>query len=120
MQREITTIVLHHSQTPPGTPNADVLAMIDAAHRRMCHPIANAYGYHIAHHYLIYEDGTYHKTRPLSEVGAHTYDARVDQSSVSLCFIGDFTTASPSDRQYDTAIMLVRELRSRYPTARVV
>jgi N-acetylmuramoyl-L-alanine amidase len=112
--REINEIIIHCSATPEGKDYT--VADIDKWHK--------ARGFKcIGYHYVVYRDGTYHKGRDVSEVGAHCTGHNAN--SIGICYIGgvakDGKTAKDTrtDAQKKTLITLIRTMKSRYPKATV-
>lgn len=111
--RNIDKIIVHCSATPEG--RNFTVKDIDAWHRQQ--------GYKkIGYHYVIYLDGSIHKGREESEIGAHCkgYNA----SSIGICYIGgtdnngkakDTRTAA----QKEALIKLLKELKAKYPKAKI-
>lgn len=123
-------IIVHHSGvtvTREGKPIT--LEVLDNAHRRRDFGVYYwGRTYHIGYHYLIFADGRVEQGRPERCIGAHTFG---HNSTVGICLIGDFSTASnpdgenglpePTEAQMEALIKLSRELRTRYniPVERV-
>lgn len=69
----------------------------------------------IGYHYVITEDGARQAGRPEYWVGSHV--AKHNTLSVGICLIGreEFTA-----EQYGELVALLRELKGRYPQAKIV
>jgi len=99
-------IVVHCSDSPQG--RGDDAKTIHAWHLQR--------GWDgIGYHYVITEDGTRQAGRPEYWVGSHV--AKHNTLSVGICLIGreEFTP-----EQYSELVHLLRELKGRYPTAKIV
>ena len=99
-------IVVHCSDSPQG--RGDDAKTIHAWHLQR--------GWDgIGYHYVITEDGTRQAGRPEYWVGS--YVAKHNTLSVGICLIGrdEFTP-----EQYSELVSLLRELRGRYPQAKIV
>jgi N-acetylmuramoyl-L-alanine amidase len=112
--RKIDKIILHCSATPEG--RAVTVADIDRWHKER--------GFaKIGYHYVIYLDGSVHKGRDISEVGAHVTGQ--NSNSIGICYIGGLATdgKTPKDTRTDAQkaalTKLVGELKQKYPTATV-
>ncbi len=111
--RTIDKIILHCSATKEG--QHFTVEDIDRWHK--------ARGFaKIGYHHVIYLDGTVHKGRDESLIGAHClgHNAR----SIGVCFIGGLNAdGKPKDtrtpEQKAALIKLVAELKKRYPKATV-
>lgn len=111
----ITHIVVHYSATQRGKHHT--VADIDAWHR--------ARGFRkIGYHYVIYLDGSVHKGREDSEVGAHV--AGHNTGTIGICWIGGVDgnpnkgvdTRTPA--QTAALIDLIYKLLEKYPGAKVL
>lgn len=72
----------------------------------------------IGYHYYIRKDGTVYRGRPENAIGAHVDG--YNSVSVGVCAEGDYTKETMPAPQKEALICLVRELKKRYPNARVV
>ena len=113
--RKINQIIVHCSATPEG--KDFTVQQIDAWHRQR--------GFRcIGYHYVIYRDGSVHRGRPEDRVGAHCTGHNAH--SIGVCYIGGLApdghtpadTRTPAQRR--ALALLIRQLRTRYPQARVV
>lgn len=111
--RPINKIILHCSATKEG--KNFTVKDIDEWHRQR--------GFRcIGYHYVIYLDGTVHKGRDESEVGAHC--SGHNSFSIGICYIGGLdVNGKPKDTRTDkqkAAIKsLVAELKLKYPDATI-
>lgn len=77
----------------------------------------------IGYHYVIYRDGSLHEGRDVNIVGAHCTGHNAH--SIGVCYIGGCKTdgMSPKDTRTDaqkaTLLSLLRELRKKYPYAKI-
>lgn len=86
---EIDTLVIHHTATDPNmTPQRLAEYQVQKLGRAR-----------IVYHFCIASDGTIYQTNRLGTVSNHAYDK--NQTSLGICFIGDFTEAVPSDAQLE-------------------
>ena len=112
--RKITDIIIHCSATPEG--KSFTVADIDRWHRQR--------GFaQIGYHYVIYLDGSVHKGRPITQVGAHCQGH--NSHSIGICYIGGLATdnKTPKDTrteaQKQAMLNLLKELRAKFPTATI-
>lgn len=112
--RTIDKIILHCAATPEG--KDFTVADIDRWHRER--------GFRcIGYHWVIYRDGSIHRGRPESEIGAHT--SGQNAHSIGVCYIGGCTRdgKTPKDTrteaQKKAMYKLVHELKMRYPLATI-
>ena len=111
--RPINEIVIHCSATKEG--KYFTVKVIDAWHRQRGFKC-------IGYHYVVYLDGTVHKGRDESEVGAHC--SGHNSFSIGICYIGGLdANGKPKDTRTDkqkAAIRsLVAELKNKYPAAKI-
>lgn len=111
--RPINKIILHCSATKEG--KNFTVKDIDEWHRQRGFKC-------IGYHYVIYLDGTVHKGRDESEVGAHC--SGHNSFSIGICYIGGLDmNGKPKDTRTDkqkAAIKsLVAELKLKYPDATI-
>lgn len=112
--RHIDKIIIHCSSTPQG--RHVTVGQIDSWHRQR--------GFRsIGYHYVVYLDGSVHKGRKESEIGAHC--SGCNANSIGVCYIGGLAADGKTpadtrtDSQKDALSRLVAELKSRYPSATV-
>lgn len=112
--REIKEIIVHCSATPEGKD-------FTVADIRKWH-LARGFN-DIGYHYVIYRDGSVHKGREESKIGAHCL--KHNSISVGVCYIGGCASdgKTPKDTrtnaQKSALLTLLRELKSRYPKASI-
>jgi N-acetylmuramoyl-L-alanine amidase len=112
--RTINEIIIHCSATPEGKDYT--VNDIDKWHKQRGFKC-------IGYHYVVYRDGTYHKGRDISEVGAHCLGHNAN--SIGICYIGgmDSTNKNPKDTrteaQKKTLITLIRTFKAKYPNIKV-
>ena len=111
--RPINEIIIHCSATKEG--KNFTVKEIDAWHRQRGFKC-------IGYHYVVYLDGTVHKGRDESEVGAHC--SGHNSFSIGICYIGGLdANGKPKDTRTDkqkAAIKsLVAELKLKYPDATI-
>ena len=114
--RTITHIIVHCSANKAGS--ALRMADIDRIHRTQNG--WNGCGYH----YVIPTDGTIEPACPEEQPGAHCRGH--NRHSIGVCYIGGLApdghtpadTRTPAQRR--ALALLIRQLRTRYPQARVV
>lgn len=111
--RKINLIVVHCSATKEGK-DFDVN---DIRRMHLQRGFVN-----VGYHFVIKLDGLIQNGRPISQVGAHVkgYNA----NSIGVCYIGGLdANGKPKDTrtvaQKAALIQLLRELKSRYPNARI-
>ena len=112
--RKIDLIIVHCSATPEG--KSFTVADIDRWHRQR--------GFaQIGYHYVIYLDGSVHKGRPLTQIGAHCQGHNAH--SIGICYIGGLATdnKTPKDtrtpEQKQAMLNLLKKLRAKFPTATI-
>jgi N-acetyl-anhydromuramyl-L-alanine amidase AmpD len=101
-QSEITSIAIHHSATPTGTPEA-----FAAYH------VNNHQWPGIAYAYVVARDGTVYKCNPLTAVTYHVGDS--NRGAVGICLVGNYDASAPPERQLAAAAELVNELLAALP-----
>ena len=112
--RKIDTIILHCSATKPGM-------KVDAKVIDQWHRDRGWMG--IGYHYVILEDGTVQRGRPIEEPGAHCKGW--NERSIGICYVGGLDArGQPADtrtpEQRKAMKRLVRRLLMRFPDARVM
>ena len=93
--------VLHHSVTNPALDPLQSLQSIYDSHRRQGWP---GIGYHL----IISRDGRIFLAGGAETIRAHVFGR--NETSIGVCLIGDFTSATPDLRQLVAAGRLFREL----------
>lgn len=117
--RAINKIIIHCSATPEGQ---DFTVQQIRQWHTTPKPKGNGWS-DIGYHFVIYRDGSVHKGRPLEQIGAHTlgYNA----NSIGICYIGGCASdgKTPKDTRTEAQraalVVLVKELRSKFPKASV-
>ena len=66
----------------------------------------------IGYHFVIRKDGTIERGRPVWSVGSHAQGHNSDSIGIYLC--GDFNAAKPTDKQIESAAMLIANLCADY------
>ena len=115
-KREVTNkIIIHCAAT---SPSMDIGAMeIERWHRQR--------GFQcIGYHFVIRRDGTLEYGREVDEVGAHVTGHNAD--SIGICLVGGVKESDKktpeknfTQAQYDTLMVLVDDLKTSYPDAKV-
>lgn len=112
--RKINKIIVHCSATPEN--RETTVEEIDKWHK--------ARGWKsIGYHYVIYLDGSIHKGRDESEIGAHCADQNTN--SIGVCYVGgvDSSGKTPKDTrteaQKKSLLELLKKLKEKYPNATI-
>lgn len=112
--RSIKEIIVHCTATSEG--KDFTVQQIDSWHRQR--------GFRcIGYHYIIYRDGTVHRGRPESRVGAHC--AGHNANSIGVCYIGGYAAdgQTPKDTRTEAQraalVKLLQELKKKYPSATI-
>lgn len=107
--RKITGIVIHCSANRPGS-SMDARG-IDRVHK--------ARGWKgIGYHFVILEDGTIERGRPLEQIGAHV--SGHNSNTIGICYIGGLDESGEpadtrTDEQKDALLWLLTSLRKYLP-----
>lgn len=110
--RDIKEIIVHCSATPEGKD----FTVEDIRRWHLARGFKD-----IGYHYVIYRDGSIHKGREESVVGAHCTGH--NSYSIGICYIGGVTKdgKTPKDTrteaQKESLIKLLKELKTKYPKA---
>lgn len=110
--RDIDKIIVHCSATPEGRHTT-----VEEIRQWHLQRGWNDIGYH----YVIYLDGTIHKGRPESVVGAHC--SGYNKNSIGVCYIGGVAKdgKTPKDTRTEgqkrALIEILRRLKKDYPKA---
>lgn len=113
--REINFIILHCAATKPSMD-------IGVKEIRKWHVEERGWQ-DIGYHYVIRRDGTLEKGRDEAVKGAHC--ANHNYNSIGICLVGGMAQHSSKAEdnflkpQFDTLAKLIRDLRTRYPLARI-
>ena len=111
--RKINKIFIHYSETKAG--KHVTIDDINTWHRQR--------GFtKIGYHFVIYLDGSVHKGRDISEIGAHCEGNNT--TSIGICYIGGLDTNGKSkdtrtDVQKSSLVKLVAELKKQFPDATI-
>lgn len=112
--RKINKIIVHCSATPEG--KDFTAADIDRWHRQR--------GWRcIGYHYVIELDGSIHKGRDESVIGAHC--SGQNANSIGVCYVGGVAKdgKTPKDTRTDaqkhSLLELLKELKAKYPNATI-
>lgn len=104
-----TVVITHHAVSLKTHTVKDV----DTWHRQRWPGFVSRAGYHVGYHYVIEWDGTVTQTRQHDEEGAHTVG--MNNSSIGVCFMGNFDLHMPSPAQEGAWYKLYMKLRKDYP-----
>ena len=107
--RSITKVIVHHSASPRDTTTTEMI--------RDWHVNGNGWD-DIGYHWVIEADGSLHKGRLESVVGAHCRGHNGD--SIGVCVVGDFASGEPTGDQVDTLRGVIAGLLGAYPGAEVL
>lgn len=100
--RQIRTIVVHHSATTSGSPEAYARYHV------------NNLGWPgIGYHYVIQPDGQVYKTGAITGVRYHATVA--NGYGIGICLTGNFDLGPPKEAAWEALIELIRHLRSALP-----
>ena len=102
---EITQIIVHHSATNSGTPEAFARYHVEE----------NGWP-GIGYHYVISKTGQIYKCQNVTTVSYHAGNA--NRRSIGVCLVGNFDTQTPTDVQMDALMELLAELITAYPAAK--
>ena len=103
-------IVIHHTGSETDT---------DASAAQIHNYHKNGNGWAgIGYHFVIRKDGTIERGRPEWAIGSHAYKNNSDTIGIHLS--GNFNLANPTDKQIESAAMLIANLTDKYniPTDR--
>ncbi|MDD4728576.1 MAG: N-acetylmuramoyl-L-alanine amidase [Dysgonamonadaceae bacterium] len=112
--RKINKIIIHCSATKEG--QNFTTDDIDRWHKKR--------GFaKIGYHFVIYLDGSVHKGRDISEVGAHVQGQ--NSNSIGICYIGGLDVNGKSkdtrtDAQKTSLVKLVAELKAQFPNTTIL
>lgn len=113
--RNINKIIVHCSATPEGKD-------IKTETIRGWHIKGNGWN-DIGYHYVIELDGSVHKGRDESKVGAHCQGYNFN--SIGVCYVGGVAKdgKTPKDtrteKQKESLLALLKELKAKYPRATI-
>lgn len=113
--RNINKIIVHCSATPEGKD-------VKTETIRGWHIKGNGWN-DIGYHYVIELDGSVHKGRDESKVGAHCQGYNFN--SIGVCYVGGVAKdgKTPKDtrteKQKESLLVLLKELKAKYPRATI-
>jgi N-acetyl-anhydromuramyl-L-alanine amidase AmpD len=112
--RKINKIILHCSATKEG--QHFTTADIERWHKQRGFRM-------IGYHFVIYLDGSVHKGRDISEMGAHVTGQNSD--SIGICYIGGLDSNGKAkdtrtDAQKTALVKLVADLKRQFPEVTVL
>lgn len=113
--RNINKIIVHCSATPEGKD-------VKTETIRGWHIKGNGWN-DIGYHYVIELDGSVHKGRDESKVGAHCQGYNFN--SIGVCYVGGVAKdgKTPKDtrteKQKESLLTLLKELKAKYPRATI-
>lgn len=122
----IEKIVIHHSALNSlGFP--EQFGIVNNSHRfrnwgNKNTPVwakKNSLGFYIQYHYFIERDGTEKIGRTENELGWHSGNLEVNNSSLGICLAGNFDEELPTKKQEECLINLLKELKVIYPDAEI-
>lgn len=122
----IDTIVIHCTATGPGREVS--VTELDRWHRaQRFEPYVTPEGRQVfaGYHYLIHLDGTVKVIRPEEHRGQHCPQQNMNNRAIAVCYVGGVDNNNkPCDTrtqaQKRALLTLLRELRNRYPQARII
>ena len=113
--RPVNEIIWHCTATPEGRDHT--VADIDHWHKQR--------GWRgIGYHYVVYRDGSVHKGRPITEIGAHV--GGKNTGTIGCVYVGGMTKDMKAPKDTRTAaqktamLKLTRDLANKYPTIKKV
>ena len=113
--REISKLIIHCSATPEGKD-------VKTETIRSWHVNGNHWT-DIGYHYVIELDGSVHKGRDESVIGAHC--SGQNANSIGICYVGGVakdgktTKDTRTETQKQSLIKLLKELKQKYPKATI-
>jgi len=111
----VNKVILHHSG---GT---DLNPLQNSAHYtvqqcNMDHKarfnMRSSLGWYVGYHYFISTDGIVTKCREEGEMGAHTIG---QNDQIGCCLAGNFDVSHPTQKQKDSFIKLLADIKTRHP-----
>lgn len=116
----IEYIVMHHSLTPRDLPLIKSVSSFNRSHKARLHRTRNSLWYHIAYHYIIWWDGEHIQTRGEHEPWRHASNRYVNEHSIGICLTGNFDREKPTEEQYIKSRKLIKKIKTKRPSAKVV
>lgn len=92
-------IVVHHSATPVDLPLMKSIASFDKNHKERLNSPKSKLGYHVAYHFVIAGDWSHLQCRDIDEIARHASNMIVNNSSIGICFTGNFDVDKPTEAQ---------------------
>ena len=120
VDRPITTIVVHHTGGMANNDIKQVTSEIDRLHSRKFRKMDKSLNFSIAYHYLITPNGKVWKVRDPDAVGHHAGHWGVNEKSIAVCLVGDFSKHRPTGKQVQSLDSLVRRLQSERRITKVI
>lgn len=99
-------VIFHHSESFTGT--------VEDIHQ--WHRDRKWVG--IGYNYVIYKDGSIHEGRPADMCDADAYG--YNTNSISICFVGNFDVENMTSGQIASGILLLQDIRIKYPKIKAV
>jgi len=99
MRQSAIRTFIHHSVTPSGPDPARIVRAIEKAH-------LSKFGVAVGYSWLIAPNGDLYEGQGWGRVGAHTHGH--NSTSHGICFLGNFTKATPTLEAVDAAVALIR------------
>ena len=112
-KRFINKIIVHCTATPEG--RVETVESIRNMHKSQ--------GWaDIGYHYVVYLDGSIHNGRNVDIIGAHCYG--YNANSIGVVYVGGCDKKMKSkdtrtDKQKESLVKLLKDLRKLYPTAKI-
>lgn len=103
----INTIVVHHSATSSGSPQAFAKYHVES----------NGWP-GIGYHYVIGKDGAVHLTNHETAISYHA--AGVNTNSIGICLVGHFDQEKPTQAQISALVELCRDIKGRLGITRII
>jgi hypothetical protein len=106
-------IVVHHSVTPHEEPLSAAVARIRRSH------VSNglAYDGNPAYHVIVATDGIA-LVRPENSMGYHAGNYRINQRSLAICLVGNFSTGMPTEYQKKKLALQIHHWQKQYKVSR--
>lgn len=92
-------IVVHHSATQRDQDLMKSVSSFDKNHKERLGSPKSKLGYHVAYHFVIAGDWSHLQCRDIDEIARHASNMIVNNSSIWICFTGNFDTETPSEAQ---------------------
>jgi len=69
------------------------------------------------YHFVVRKDGTVERGRPEWALGSHCKGSNAN--SIGINVVGDFEQGEPTQKQIDSLIALLKDLKSKYPNTQI-